>query len=193
MAYNHDVIERKWQHYWNEHKTFKVTEDNTKDKYYVMDMFPYPSGQGLHVGHPEGYTATDIMARMKRMQGKNVLHPMGWDAFGLPAEQYALKTGIIHVILRLKISRFSKSKSNRLAFHMTGTEKLIPPIHRITNGPSGSLSNYINMDWPMKITLKLIGRPILWVEPLLPTKKLLMGKLNVVVTQFIGSQCVNGF
>ncbi|TFE53171.1 class I tRNA ligase family protein, partial [Lactiplantibacillus plantarum] len=93
MAYNHEVIERKWQHYWNEHKTFKTLDDTSKDKYYVLDMFPYPSGQGLHVGHPEGYTATDIMARMARMQGKNVLHPMGWDAFGLPAEQYALKTG----------------------------------------------------------------------------------------------------
>lgn len=93
MAYNHEVIERKWQYYWKDHKTFKTTEIADKEKYYVLDMFPYPSGQGLHVGHPEGYTATDIMARMKRMQGKNVLHPMGWDAFGLPAEQYALKTG----------------------------------------------------------------------------------------------------
>lgn len=93
MAYNHDIIERKWQHYWRENKTFKTVEDSSKPKYYVLDMFPYPSGQGLHVGHPEGYTATDIMARFKRMQGYKVLHPMGWDAFGLPAEQYALKTG----------------------------------------------------------------------------------------------------
>ena len=83
----------KWQRYWEEHKTFKTTEDDDKKNYYALDMFPYPSGQGLHVGHPEGYTATDIMARMKRMQGYNVLHPMGWDAFGLPAEQYALNTG----------------------------------------------------------------------------------------------------
>lgn len=93
MAYNHDVIERKWQHYWKTHKTFKVEIDQTKPKYYALDMFPYPSGQGLHVGHPEGYTATDAISRMRRMQGFNVLHPMGWDAFGLPAEQYALKTG----------------------------------------------------------------------------------------------------
>jgi len=93
LAYNHDIIERKWQHYWRENKTFKTVEDSSKPKYYVLDMFPYPSGQGLHVGHPEGYTATDIMARFKRMQGYKVLHPMGWDAFGLPAEQYALKTG----------------------------------------------------------------------------------------------------
>ncbi|KZU13751.1 Leucyl-tRNA synthetase [Lactiplantibacillus plantarum] len=93
MAYNHKVIERKWQHYWKENKTFKTLDTTDKKKYYALDMFPYPSGQGLHVGHPEGYTATDIMSRFKRMQGYNVLHPMGWDAFGLPAEQYALKTG----------------------------------------------------------------------------------------------------
>ncbi|GEN94378.1 leucine--tRNA ligase [Pediococcus ethanolidurans] len=93
MAYNHEIIERKWQHYWRENKTFKTNSASEKPKYYVLDMFPYPSGQGLHVGHPEGYTATDIMARFKRMQGFKVLHPMGWDAFGLPAEQYALKTG----------------------------------------------------------------------------------------------------
>lgn len=93
LAYNHEIIERKWQHYWRENKTFKTNSASEKPKYYVLDMFPYPSGQGLHVGHPEGYTATDIMARFKRMQGFKVLHPMGWDAFGLPAEQYALKTG----------------------------------------------------------------------------------------------------
>ena len=94
MEYNHNEIEKKWQKYWKENETFKTDVwDFSKPKYYVLDMFPYPSGQGLHVGHPEGYTATDIIARMKRMQGYNVLHPMGWDAFGLPAEQYAIKTG----------------------------------------------------------------------------------------------------
>jgi leucyl-tRNA synthetase len=94
MSYNHEAVERKWQQYWLDHKTFKTDGwDFSKPKYYVLDMFPYPSGQGLHVGHPEGYTATDIVARMKRMQGYNVLHPMGWDAFGLPAEQYAVDTG----------------------------------------------------------------------------------------------------
>jgi leucyl-tRNA synthetase len=93
VSYNHQEIEKKWQAYWEEHKTFRTTEDKDKPKFYALDMFPYPSGAGLHVGHPEGYTATDIISRMKRMQGYNVLHPMGWDAFGLPAEQYALDTG----------------------------------------------------------------------------------------------------
>ena len=94
MAYNFQEIEKKWQNYWDDNNTFKTDVwDFSKPKFYALDMFPYPSGQGLHVGHPEGYTATDIMSRMRRMQGYNVLHPMGWDAFGLPAEQYAINTG----------------------------------------------------------------------------------------------------
>ncbi|EGO9064565.1 leucine--tRNA ligase [Enterococcus faecalis] len=93
MSYNHKEIEKKWQKYWAKNNCFNTLDDPNKEKFYVLDMFPYPSGQGLHVGHPEGYTATDILSRMKRAQGYNVLHPMGWDAFGLPAEQYALDTG----------------------------------------------------------------------------------------------------
>lgn len=91
--YDHKTIESKWQLYWEENKTFRTEENSDRPKYYVLDMFPYPSGQGLHVGHPLGYIATDIVARFKRMNGFNVLHPMGWDAFGLPAEQHALETG----------------------------------------------------------------------------------------------------
>ncbi|WP_422404457.1 leucine--tRNA ligase [Mammaliicoccus sp. JADD-157] len=93
MNYNHQQIEKKWQNYWENNKTFKTNDNLGQKKFYALDMFPYPSGAGLHVGHPEGYTATDIISRYKRMQGYNVLHPMGWDAFGLPAEQYAIDTG----------------------------------------------------------------------------------------------------
>src|SRR6056297_736770 len=98
-GYPFDEIEPKWQRYWDAHRTFQTPGpgdagfDADKPKYYVLDMFPYPSGAGLHVGHPEGYTATDIVARSRRARGLNVLHPMGWDAFGLPAEQHAIKTG----------------------------------------------------------------------------------------------------
>ena len=93
MEYNYREIEKKWQQYWDENETYKTVLDKSKPKFYALDMFPYPSGSGLHVGHPEGYTATDIICRYKRMNGYNVLHPMGWDAFGLPAEQYAIQTG----------------------------------------------------------------------------------------------------
>ena len=93
MAYNHKSVESKWQKYWEINKTFKTNERKNDKKFYALDMFPYPSGAGLHVGHPEGYTATDIISRVKRMQGYDVLHPIGFDAFGLPAEQYALDTG----------------------------------------------------------------------------------------------------
>ncbi|MFQ6674033.1 MAG: class I tRNA ligase family protein, partial [Fidelibacterota bacterium] len=92
-SYNHRETEKKWQAYWEDNKIFRADDDFTKPKYYVLDMFPYPSAEGLHVGHPLGYIATDIVARFKRMKGFNVLHPMGWDAFGLPTEQYAIQTG----------------------------------------------------------------------------------------------------
>ncbi len=93
MEYNFSAIEKKWQEEWIKRQTYKVYEDQSKPKYYVLDMFPYPSGAGLHVGHPLGYIASDIVARYKRLQGYNVLHPMGYDAYGLPAEQYAIQTG----------------------------------------------------------------------------------------------------
>ena len=93
MEYNFREVEKKWQNYWKENKTYQVKADASKPKYYVLDMFPYPSGAGLHVGHPLGYIASDIYSRFKRLKGFNVLHPMGYDAYGLPAEQYAIQTG----------------------------------------------------------------------------------------------------
>ena len=93
MDYNFNEIEPKWQNYWRENGVYKVTNDTSKKHYYVLDMFPYPSGAGLHVGHPLGYIASDIYARYKCLNGFNVLHPMGYDSYGLPAEQYAIQTG----------------------------------------------------------------------------------------------------
>lgn len=116
MNFNHLEIEEKWQKYWKDHETFKTTEDPNKDNFYILDMFPYPSGQGLHVGHPLGYNATDILARMKRTQGYNVLHPMGWDAFGLPAEQYALDTGNDPAEFTNKNIETYKRQINQLGF-----------------------------------------------------------------------------
>lgn len=109
MPYNPKRIEPKWQEYWEKNKTFRASINTNKKKFYCLDMFPYPSGSGLHVGHPEGYTATDILCRYKRMKGWNVLHTMGWDAFGLPAEQYALKTGVHPAVTTKKnIANFKK-------------------------------------------------------------------------------------
>src|SRR5690554_2735164 len=91
--YKHSAIEKKWQQYWKENQTYRVTEDKSRPKFYALDMFPYPSGAGLHVGHPLGYIASDVFSRYMRHKGMNVLHPMGFDSFGLPAEQYAIQTG----------------------------------------------------------------------------------------------------
>src|SRR5699024_1232369 len=116
MAFNHQEIEKKWQTYWHDNKTFKTDTYSNKEKVYALDMFPYPSGTGLHVGHPLGYTATDILSRMKRMQGYEVLHPMGWDAFGLPAEQYALDTGNSPAEFTLKNIATLKRQIQELGF-----------------------------------------------------------------------------
>ncbi|MEG0285564.1 MULTISPECIES: leucine--tRNA ligase [Vagococcus] len=116
MAYNHLDIEKKWQKYWLKNQTFKTEETSDKEKFYALDMFPYPSGQGLHVGHPKGYTSTDVLSRYKRAKGYNVLHPMGWDAFGLPAEQYALDTGNDPAEFTEKNIQTFKRQLNELGF-----------------------------------------------------------------------------
>ncbi len=116
MAYDHEGIETRWQAYWEDHETFRAEIDSDKPKYYVLDMFPYPSGDGLHVGHVEGYTATDIVSRYKRMRGFNVLHPMGWDAFGLPAERFAMKTGTHPAVKMAECAHNFRRQLKRLGF-----------------------------------------------------------------------------
>ncbi|SLN46468.1 Leucine--tRNA ligase [Roseivivax jejudonensis] len=116
MPYSPEQIEPKWQDFWKRHETFRAEVDHAKPKYYVLDMFPYPSGAGLHVGHPLGYTATDIVARYKRMRGFNVLHPMGWDSFGLPAERYAIRTGIHPAVTTKQNTDTFRAQIQRLGF-----------------------------------------------------------------------------
>jgi len=135
MDYNFSEIERKWQQHWQETQTYRVIEQTESPKYYVLDMFPYPSGAGLHVGHPLGYIASDIIARYKRHRGFNVLHPMGYDSFGLPAEQYAIQTGQHPEITLILIATVSNSTA--LALLMIGTAKSAPAIRNTTAGLNG--------------------------------------------------------
>ena len=116
MEYNFLDIEKKWQEFWAKNGTFKVEADSSKPKYYVLDMFPYPSGAGLHVGHPLGYIASDIYSRYKRLKGFNVLHPMGYDAFGLPAEQYAIQTGQHPAVTTEKNINRYREQMDRIGF-----------------------------------------------------------------------------
>ena len=125
MDYNFREIEQKWQKRWVENKTYRVVEDKNKKKFYVLNMFPYPSGAGLHVGHPLGYIASDIYARYKRQQGFNVLNPMGYDAYGLPAEQYAIQTG---------------QHPEKTTFENIDRYRSAPVIPSTTNGRSGPSS-----------------------------------------------------
>ena len=162
MNYDYQNIENKWQKYWEEHNTyFCDTHDFSKPKYYTLDMFPYPSGQGLHVGHPEGYTASDIVSRMKRMQGYNVLHPMGFDSFGLPAEQYAINTGNHPEGFTLKNIETFKKQLKMLGFSFDWSKQIS------TCDPS----YYKWTQWIFKQLLidgyaRLIDMPVNWCEEL---------------------------
>ena len=116
MEYQPREIEHKWQEFWKKNNIYKVSEDSSKPKYYVLDMFPYPSGAGLHVGHPLGYIASDIFSRYKRLCGFNVLHPMGYDAFGLPAEQYAIQTGVHPAVSTAENVKRYREQLDKLGF-----------------------------------------------------------------------------
>ena len=125
MDYNHQEIEAKWQQYWKNNKTYKAVIDTSKPKYYVLDMFPYPSGAGLHVGHPLGYIASDIYSRYKRLNGFNVLHPMGYDAYGLPAEQYAIQTGTHPAITTEKNIKRYREQLDKIVFSFDWEREVI--------------------------------------------------------------------
>ncbi len=145
--YNFREIEPKWQKYWDEHETFKTDVwDFSKPKYYALDMFPYPSGQGLHVGHPEGYTATDIISRMRRMQGYNVLHPMGGMLLVFQLNNMLLKQVIIQKALPKRILQHLKDNLKCLDFLLTGAKKFLLVTQVFINGHSGFLNNFIMMD-----------------------------------------------
>ncbi len=135
MRYDPAVIEPKWQQVWEERQTFRAPTDPAalaaKPKYYILDMFPYPSGAGLHVGHPEGYTATDVLARLKRMQGFNVLHPMGWDAFGLPAERAAMRENIHPAVITQRNIDTFRRQIKRLGFSYDWEREISTSIRRL--------------------------------------------------------------
>ena len=181
---------RNGSKYWDENKTFKTTEDAGKPKFYALDMFPYPSGAGLHVGHPEGYTATDIVSRYKRMRGYNVLHPMGWDAFGLPAEQYALDTGSIRATSRSRTSTISAGRSSRSASPTTGTASSARPIRIITNGRNGSSSNCTSKGWPMSRKCRSTG--VRRSARCWRTKKSSTARASAAAIRSSASRCGNG-
>ena len=162
MGYDFTNVEKKWQKYWKENQTFKTdVYDFSKPKFYALDMFPYPSGVGLHVGHPEGYTATDIVSRMKRMQGFNVLHPMGYDSFGLPAEQYAIQTGNNPAIFTNESIKYFQSQLDELGFDYDWDKRIM------TSDPNFyKWTQWIFKNLYLDGYAKYIDMPVNWCEEL---------------------------
>lgn len=145
MKYNHKPIEGKWQKIWEDKGVFHAEDNSEKEKFYALIEFPYPSGQGLHVGHPRPYTALDTVARKRRLQGYNVLYPIGWDAFGLPTENYAIKNHIHpEIVTKQNIARF-KSRFNHSVSLLTGAVRLTQPTLTTTSGHSGFLFSFSSM------------------------------------------------
>lgn len=145
MKYNHKPIEGKWQKIWEDKGVFHAENNSEKEKFYALIEFPYPSGQGLHVGHPRPYTALDTVARKRRLQGYNVLYPIGWDAFGLPTENYAIKTIFIPKSLQSKILPALKSRFNHSVSLLTGAVRLTQPTLTTTSGHSGFSFSFSSM------------------------------------------------
>ena len=185
MGYSPSSIEHKWQLFWQENKTFKATNDSSKPKYYVLSMFPYPSGSGLHVGHPLSYTAVDIVARYKRMRGFNVLNPMGWDAFGLPAERAAVREGRHPAEITVENIANFKHQLLRLGFSFDWDREV-----------STSSEDYYR--WTQEIFLKLYDKglaylaevPVNWCrlkELFLRTRKLSMVDMSKLETSLSGA------
>ena len=150
MKYDYKAVEAKWQKVWEDEKTFHAEIDHTKPKFYALVEFPYPSGAGLHVGHPRSYTALDVVSRKRRQNGYNVLYPMGWDAFGLPTENFAMKNHIHPAIVTKNNVDHFRSQLKALASPLTGTARSTPPTRNTTSGPSGSSCSCTSTVWPTR-------------------------------------------
>ena len=158
-SYNFKAIEKKWQDKWEETGAFHAETNSKKPKYYTMIEFPYPSGAGLHVGHPRSYTALDIIARKRRMEGYNVLYPIGWDAFGLPTENFAIKNKVHPKIVTAKNIANLHVSLKCLVSHSTGQEKSTQPIRAIINGHSGYSYSFLSTDLHISRKCRLTGVP----------------------------------
>ncbi|MEJ7732681.1 MAG: class I tRNA ligase family protein [Polyangiaceae bacterium] len=190
--YDHAEVEPRWQRYWDEHRTFRAerSPDPQRQKRYLLDMFPYPSGAGLHVGHPEGYTATDIVARFCRMRGMDVLHPMGWDAFGLPAEQHAIKTGTHPAVTtRDNVATFMR-QLKMLGFSYDWAREVNTTDPGYVAGRSGSSSSCSSTTWPTRTRCASTGAPG-WAR-CWPTRRWWTARATSAASRWSACHCGSG-